>query len=83
MNTSKDVLMLEHDNFIYIVGVDVHTVDDSFSHEFGIERGCHYEVVYLHILDKQDELGESYPFDKYNEDLIYELVKLAEDELNG
>jgi len=83
MSTSKDVLMLEHDNFIYIVDVDVHTVDDSFSHEFGIERGHHYEVDRLLILDKQDELGESYPFDKNDEDLIYELTKLAEDELNG
>lgn len=83
MNMNETVLTLEYDNFIYIVDVDFQAVDDSFSHAFGIECGYHYEVDNLFIIDKQDELGESYPFDKYDEDLYYKLVDLAEDELNA
>jgi len=83
MNTNEAVLELEYNNFTYIVDVDVQVVDDSFSHAFGIERGYHYEVDNLFIIDKQDELGESYPFDKYDEDLYYKLIELAEDELNA
>ena len=82
MNTNEAVLKLECNNFIYIVDVDFQAVNDSFSHHFGIERGHHYEVDNLFIIDKQDELGESYPFDKYDEDLYYTLITLAEDALN-
>lgn len=82
MNINVAVLALEYNNFTYVVDVDFQAVDDSFSHAFGIERGHHYEVDNLFIIDKQDELGESHPFDKYDEDLYYKLIELAEDELN-
>lgn len=58
-------------------------VDDSFSHEFGIERGYHFEVEYLEIFEAFDEYGEDRPFGNTDEQLICELTQILEDKFNG
>lgn len=73
---------LEFEGNTYICNVNFEVIDNSFAHAFGIERSFYYEVDKLIILDKQDELGESIPFDKGDKDLVRSLSKLMENVLN-
>lgn len=76
---------LEFEGNTYICNVTFEVVDNSFAHAYGIEKSFYYEVDKLIILDKQDELGESVPFDKGDKgdkDLVGSLSKLMENVLN-
>lgn len=73
---------LEFEGNTYLCNVTFEVIDNSFAHAYGIEKSFYYEVDKLIILDKQDELGESIPFDKADKDLVRSLSKLMENVLN-
>lgn len=73
---------LEFEGNVYICNVTFEVIDNSFAHAYGIEKSFYYEVDKLIILDKQDELGESIPFDKGDKYLVRSLSKLMENVLN-
>lgn len=75
-------MKIKHNGFTYSVEPEWIVIDESFSHEFGIHRQYRREVDVLTIYGKQNDLGEDMPFDNKDVNLIKELTKLVEDELN-
>ena len=79
MEFSETVLL---DDVYYHVTGEMSVVDDSFTHEYGIERGHHFEVDTLTILCATNIYGDFMLFDNSDEDMIKLLSKLVEDKLN-
>lgn len=71
---------LRIDDYFYVLLLDVRTIDQSFGHAFGVEKGYSLEVDSLTIVTKQDILGEDIPIE-VGEDI--KLIKVVEDILNG
>lgn len=69
------------DDVIYRVCGKVESIDDSFTHNFGIERGHHYEVDGLKIVSAYSDYGESLSM-LTTKELIYDLTKILEDRFN-
>ena len=83
MVSSMEVIetIIYNDNTYCVKGNRI-VVDDSFSHEYGIERGYHYEVEDLEIYEAFDECGEDIKYSNSDEALIYKLTKILEDKFN-
>ena len=79
MEFSETILL---DEIYYHVVGDMSVVDDSFAHEYGIERGHHFEVDTLKIQCATDIYGDFMLFDNSDKDMIKLLSELVEDELN-
>ena len=79
MEFSETVLL---DDIYYHVTGEMSVVDDSFTHEYGIERGHHFEVDTLTIQCATDICGEFMLFDNSDEDLINKLTTILEDKFN-
>ena len=79
MEFSETVLL--DDIYYHVVG-DMSVVDDSFMHEYGIERGHHFEVDNLKIQCATDIYGDFILFDNSDEHTLKLLSKLVEDILN-
>ena len=79
MEFSETVLL---DDIYYDVTGEMSVIDDSFTHEYGIERGHHFEVDTLTIQCATDIYGEFMLFDNSDEHMIKLLSKLMEDKLN-
>ena len=79
MEFSETVLL---DDIYYHVTGEMSVVDDSFAHEYGIERGHHFEVDILTIQCAVDIYGDFMLFDNSDKDMIKLLSKLVEDILN-
>ena len=70
------------DDIYYHVTGEMSVVDDSFTHEYGIERGHHFEVDTLKIQCATNIYGEFMLFDNSDEDLINKLTTILEDKFN-
>lgn len=70
---------LRINDYFYVLLLDVRTIDQSFGHAFGVEKGYTLEVDSLTIVTKQDILGEDIPIE-VGEDT--KLIKVVEDILN-
>lgn len=70
---------LQINDYFYVLLLDVRTIDESFGHAFGIEKGYSLEVDSLTVVTKQDILGEDVPIE-VGEDI--KLIKVVEDILN-
>ena len=70
------------DEIYYFVVGEMSIIDNSFTHEFGVERGYHFEVDYLTIQSATDVYGEYILFDNTDKDMIYNLTQILEDKLN-
>lgn len=79
MEFSETILL--DDIYYHVTGV-MSVIDDSFSHEYGIERGHHFEVDVLTIQSATDAYGEYMLFDNSDKDMIKLLSELVEDMLN-
>ena len=79
MEFSETVLL---DDIYYHVTGEMSVVDDSFAHEYGIERGHHFEVDILTIQCAVDTCGDFMLFDNSDEDLINKLTTILEDKFN-
>ena len=79
MEFSETVLL---DDIYYHVTGEMSVVDDSFTHEYGIERGHHFEVDTLTIQCATDIYGEFMLFDNSDETMLELLSELVEDKLN-
>ena len=79
MEFSETVLL---DDIYYHVTGEMSVVDDSFTHEYGIERGHHFEVDTLTIQCATDIYGDFMLFDNSDEHMIKLLSGLVEDILN-
>ena len=79
MEFSETVLL---DDIYYHVTGEMSVVDDSFTHEYGIERGHHFEVDTLTIQCATDIYGEFMLFDNLDETVLELLSNLVEDMLN-
>ena len=67
--------------YYFVVG-EMSVIDNSFTHEFGVERGYDFEVDYLTIQSATDVYGEYMLFDNTDKDMIYNLTQILEDKLN-
>lgn len=79
MDFSETVLL---DDIYYHVTGEMSVVDDSFAHEYGIERGHHFEVDTLTIQCAGDIYGDFMLFDNSDKSILKLLSELVEDELN-
>lgn len=79
MEFSETILL---DEIYYHVVGDMSVVDDSFAHEYGTERGHHFEVDTLKIQCATDIYGEFMLFDNSDENILELLSELVEDMLN-
>ena len=79
MEFSETILL---DDIYYHVTGEMSVVDDSFTHEYGIERGHHFEVDTLTIQCAVDICGDFMLFDNSDEDLINKLTTILEDKFN-
>ena len=79
MDFSETVLL---DDIYYHVTGEMSVADDSFRHEYGIERGHHFEVDNLKIQCATDIYGDFMLFDNSDEHMIKLLSELVEDILN-
>ena len=70
------------DEIYYFVVGEMSVIDDSFTHEHGVERGYHFEVDSLTIQSATDVYGEYMLFDNTDKDMIYNLTQILEDKLN-
>lgn len=78
MNFIEDVVL---DDVMYRVCGRVELIDNSFTHNFGIERGYHYEVEGLNVIAAYNDYGESLSM-LTTKELIYDLTKILEDKFN-
>ena len=76
----SEIILL--DDIYYHVTGEMSVIDDSFTHEHGVERGYHFEVDTLTIQSATDIYGEYMLFDNSDEDFIYNLTQMLEDRLN-
>ena len=67
--------------YYFVVG-EMSVIDNSFTHEFGVERGYHFEVDSLTIQSATDVDGEYMIFDNTDKDIIYNLTRILENKLN-
>ena len=79
MEFSETILL---DDIYYHVTGEMSVIDDSFSHEYGIERGHHFEVDTLTIQCATDIYGDFMLFDNSDEDLINKLTTILEDKFS-
>ena len=79
MEFSETLLL---DDIYYHVTGEMSVVDDSFTHEYGIERGHHFEVDTLTIQCATNIYGDFILFDNSDEHVIGILSELVEDKLN-
>lgn len=75
-----ETILCENNNFC-VKGKRV-VVDNSFAHDFGVERGYYFEVEDLEVFEAFDECGEDVKFNNSDEDLINNLTKILEDKFN-
>ena len=79
MDFAENILI--GDIYYFVVG-EMSVIDDSFTHEYGVERGYHIEVDSLTIQSATDVYGEYIIFDNTDKDMIYNLTQILEDKLN-
>ena len=70
------------DEIYYFVVGEMSVIDSSFSHEYGVEMGYHFEVDSLTMQNATDVYGEYMLFDNTDKDMIYNLTQILEDKLN-
>ena len=79
MEVAETILI--EDIYYFVVG-EMSAIDDSFTHEYGVERGYHFEVDSLTIQNLTDVYGEDMIFNNTDKDMIYNLTQILEDKLN-
>ena len=79
MEFSETVLL---DDIYYHVTGEMSVIDDSFMHEYGIERGHHFEVDTLYCQCATNIYGDFMLFDNSDEHILKLLSELVEDMLN-
>lgn len=73
--------ILINEIYYFVVG-EMSVIDNSFTHEYGVERGYHFEVDSLTIQSTTDVYGEDIIFNNADKDLIYNLTQILEDKFN-